>query len=293
MRPKFARLSIDLTEDVLASGIVRLTARTRRFVERTFRLRTERHFAAQWMPREVLAVRKVPVAQGTSLTLRIPRGLAHVGDRVVLVAAVDPTEVVDALAGTDAVEGEAILLDGAALFVLHVFQKADPMTLARLGPLLLPNESAEVTTERDGKVWTTLRDQILTALVETEVRGLPSLQSLTGHLAERGIRLAFQTEDEEEVDCESLLRDLVEARKVQRRRRVPREHDEQRPPDIPRLLEGVAYEPRTASRPLLRLLEAAREAFGALAEHSEPEHAERLLRDVARSGASKGRDSLP
>ncbi len=139
---KYAQLSIDVTTALVdAGGVVDVTARVRRFVTRAFRVRRRRHFVASWMPGGVLDA--VGGGSGRTADLRVflSRENVSIGDRIVLIATVE-----EALAqaaepahreakGEEADEGWATLYDGAALFVLHVLDRADPLTRDRLSGL--------------------------------------------------------------------------------------------------------------------------------------------------------------
>jgi hypothetical protein len=288
---KYAQLSIDVTTALLgAGGVVDVTARVKRFVKKAFGSGRRRHFVALWMPGDVL-----DAEGGTNRTadLRVflsPENVS-VGDRIVLVATVDgvPEPAADQVhreaEDEEADKGWATLYDGAALFVLHVLDRADPLTRDRLSGLDPPRDTAEVVDPEERYQWSKLRDEIVTVLVEQEIRGPASIQALSEHLAGEGLDLELLNDAEEPVSAVDVLSDVLDARKAPRGRGRGRVAEGPFPPQT---LPFRAYDPSADAQSLLRLLERAGETFGSATTAPDADAVSRTLREIA-SGAQPTR----
>lgn len=289
---KYAQLSIDVTTALLdAGGVVDVTARVKRFVTKAFRVRRRRRFVAPWMPGGVL-----DAAGGTGQTadLRIflsPENV-RVGDRIVLVATVDgalaprATQVHGEVKDVGADEGWATLYDGAALFVLHVLDRADPLTRDRLSGLHPPRDTAEVADPEERHQWSKLRDETVIVLVEQEIRGPASLQALRGHLAGEDLDLELLNDADEPVSAVDVLSDVLDARKAPRGRGRGRAAQG---PFTPQTVLFPVYDPSADAQALLRLLERARETFGPATTSPDAEGVSRTLREIARGARPPAR----
>jgi hypothetical protein len=292
---KYAQLSIDITTELLDSrGVVDVTVRVKRFIAKAFGTRRRRRFAATWMPEGLLDV-EGGAERSESLRVFLSPENVSVGDRILLVAKVDgasapAVEQAHREAESDRPdEGWATLYDGAALFVLHVLDRADPLTRDRLSSLHSPRDTAEVVDPEERHRWAKLRDDILAVLVEQEIRGPASIQALSGHLAREGFDLELLNEAEEPVPAVAVLSEVLDARKAPSRRVRGRTGQELY------LLQSALlreYEPFADAHSLLRLLEQSRETFGSTTTAPDSHAVSQVLEEVAR-GARPPIPGLP
>lgn len=260
-----SQLKIDVTPALLASGYVDSSARVRNFLERAFAHGISRTFDAPWARGGVLNATGVRPEEGrpAALHLELETGSVSLGDQIVLIAWLDD----------DA--GRAELHDGNAVFVLHVFERADPVTRDRLSGMRLPAFRAEIAATDERAAWRGMRDEVLDLLVAQEAAGPASLEALRGYLIAHGHTLAVDVDGHDGarslVDASELLSAWMDARRSRfgRPRRQPDDaaNERTRPPVADELTveepSGPIYD-HSSAEPLLTVLDRARDVFGEL-----------------------------
>lgn len=268
---KQTQLSIDVTEQFLKDGAVYINARVRRFVEKAFPRPTTRRFLAPWAFDGVFLV-EGDAAPDDGIALRLDLGASPVwqGDRIVLVASVEE------LSHDDPPAGHATLFDGTALFALHLLERVDPLTNERIASIPIPSDSAEVTEAHDREAWQTLRNEILTVLVEQEVRGPASIHALQKYMQRQNVELALLNDEEEPVPAGAFLGEVRSARTRTARRRTNAISE----PRAPGKRDRPDYVPRVDARELLRLLDLVEDTFGELGDDLRSDKVAELLEAV-------------
>ena len=224
-----ATLTIDLTEPVLASGVVEASGRVRNFIRRVFRPEvTACKFAAEWSPSAVLTV--AASAAGLTFNRELLVDWAQPGDRLVLEIDRDHPVI-----------GDATLLDGAAVLVGHFLARADPQFIAVLSTVGLPRDySAVVRPGHDRDAWRALLEAAESTAIDLEARGAASLAGLNDFLQAREITLEITVDEHEAVSAA----DLVEGMSASRRaRRVVKE------PPVRKGNEGTAFRRKVSYTP--------------------------------------------
>lgn len=191
---RYARLTVDLDAELARTRIVPPTGFVPRFVERAFATVSSREFAVP----ETDAFVVLRPRNDNSIEIQFTEGLVFAGDRLRFWAYLEAGRQTRRRQLRDIVE----ISDGAAALIEHIVARADPFVLQRILEIAPATAVAVSAPQHDRspvsrKRWQSLLRDVLSIMVDADIRGPAALVGAQSFLMTLQTSLAFEAHERE------------------------------------------------------------------------------------------------